>query len=698
MISKQITSLAVTAAVAVALSACGGGGGPSSSAGNVTGDLMLPAGDAPTSGTVTIPAGQSVTQNGVVYACPSGGSDCQVTATAGSDSATYTGAMPTVTRATWATDPLATARGLASSSAAPVFAASEADTVGSAIASAANGLPVLSTSLHRQWDPTTDVRLTDSGTFHVQSIRSDGSGVFTVRYVLDGTEAEVSFDEATDCANGCEVTVGDEIHYLWQWWSAAPLSSHDGARYMDVFGYEWYAYDSQTSTDRDANSWYFVFGTRTEALPAVGEAIYRGPMRANLFDPDNPSGRNSWFMRGHVRLAANFDMSELQGRIYALRVEVPRDAPEVSWPTSSFELSDFAVNNGQFTATLTGVDSDPTTNFDASVRGFMGSVLGEFYGPNAEEVGGVVTAERDEDGDTTADRVLVGAFGAHSIDSGGDSSDAFFTGADIDNVAGTTALVDDVSNARLAVMADGAIQLTVNMTDGTSTTVELGDADHASHPDYDGRGQFVKKIGTTEYWLWSHSGATGYWSPPGAAGFDHFDVYGWEVYEFVEGANWPTTDYSAANNPTFSYGYLVDGSRTPMASMPASGSASYSGVFDAFSVPTDDTLYPNLERIGGSAMLAADFGAGSVSGTFDGVSRVSDGSAVDGALTFNAMVSGNTLSASDLTGSGTFSGYSNGSVAGAFYGPGAAEVGGVFEATDTGDANLISGWFGGERQ
>ena len=488
MISKIITSLAVTAAVAVALAACGGGGGPSSSSGIVTGDLMLPAGGAPTSGTVTIPAGQSVTKNGVVYACPLGGPDCQVTATAGSDDATYTGAMPTVSRAMWAADPLATARGLASSSAAPVFAASEADTVGSAIASAANGIPVLSTSLHRQWSPTNDVRLTDSDTFHVQSIRSDGSGVYTVRYVLDGTEAEVSFDVATDLDSGgycCERTIGDVTHYFWNEWSwSDALSSHDGARYMDVLAYKWYSEDSQAGTDRDASSRYFVFGTRTQGLPVIGEAIYRGPMKASLFDPDYPSRSSRWDMRGHVRLAANFDMSELQGRIYALRVEVPRDAPEASWPTSSFELSDFAMNNGQFTATLTGVDSDPTTNFDASVRGFMGSVLGEFYGPNAEEVGGVVTAERDEDGDTIADRVLVGAFGAHSIDSGDGTSDAFFTGADIDNVEGTTALVEDVNNARLAAMADGAIQLTVNFADGTSTTVELGDADHASHPDY----------------------------------------------------------------------------------------------------------------------------------------------------------------------------------------------------------------------
>ena len=690
--------IVVSTAMAAALSACGGGSGSSLSSGIATGDLVLPSGGAPPADDLTIPAGQSVTQGGVVYTCPAGGPDCQVMATAGSDSATWTGGQPTATRATWTTDPLASAQGLGDGSATPVFASSEADTVAAAVASVAGGFPVLSTSMHRQWDPTNNARLTSSDIFNVNSIRSDGSGVYTVSYVLDGTEAEVSFDVATHCTDtdGCEVTVGDVTHYLWHYWSTT-VSSHDAYRYMDMLAYEWYSYDSQTASDRDASSYYFVFGTRTEALPVVGEAIYRGTLLANLFDPDAPSGRHSWRMRGNVRLVANFDMSELQGLLYSLRVEIPRGADEASWPSSSLELSDFAVNNGQFTATLTGVDSSASASFDTSARGFMGSILGEFYGPNAEEVGGVVAAERDEDGDSIADRVLVGAFNGRSIDSGSGVSEAFVTGADIDNVAGTTSAIDDVSGARLEAMTDGTIRLTFTMEDGTSTTVEWGDADHGAHPDYV-RTAFGRKIGSTEHWLWSVSGATGDSAFLGSDKFDHFDVYGWERYEFVAGASWPTTDYSARNNPEYSFGYLVDGSRTPAATMPTSGNASYSGIVSGFAVPTDDALYPNDERYDGRAMLTADFGAGSVSGTFDDFVRGSDGSAAAGAMTFNATVSGNTLSASDLAGSGGLAGFANGSVAGAFYGPGAAEVGGVFEAADAGNANLISGWFGGDRQ
>ncbi len=336
---------------------------------------------------------------------------------------------------------LAVGTGIARSSATPVFAASEADTVKSALVRAANGVPVLSTSMHRQWAPTSDARLNNAGIFHVQSIRSDGSSVYTVRYVLDGVEAEVSFDESTDLDSGgycCEITVGDVTHYLWSW-TSDPLSDHGEYRYMDMLAYELYAVDSETGADRDAGSFFFVFGTRTEAFPVVGSAIYRGDFRARLVDPDAPSWGDQWDMRGSVRLVANFDMSELQGRIDLIRVEAPDNTSETSWPTSAFELSDVRMNDGQFTATLTGVDSDPAAAFNASVRGFMGSVLGEFYGPNAEELGGVVAAERDEDGDSTADRMLVGGLTARgSAAPSGGASAAFLKANAIDLAANTS--------------------------------------------------------------------------------------------------------------------------------------------------------------------------------------------------------------------------------------------------------------------
>ena len=69
-----------------------------------------------------------------------------------------------------------------------------------------------------------------------------------------------------------------------------------------------------------------------------------------------------------------------------------------------------------------------------------------------------------------------------------------------------------------------------------------------------------------------------------------------------------------------------------------------------------------------------------------------------GGLNFNATINGNALTASDLAGTGALARYSNGSVKGAFYGPDAAEVGGVFNAADGANNRLLNGWFGGKKQ
>ena len=51
------------------------------------------------------------------------------------------------------------------------------------------------------------------------------------------------------------------------------------------------------------------------------------------------------------------------------------------------------------------MDSNATAPLHESVRGYEGHVLGEFYGPAAEEVGGVLSASREEDL-----RVMLGEF------------------------------------------------------------------------------------------------------------------------------------------------------------------------------------------------------------------------------------------------------------------------------------------------
>ena len=106
-----------------------------------------------------------------------------------------------------------------------------------------------------------------------------------------------------------------------------------------------------------------------------------------------------------MNLTADFDAGTLEGNVSGIRTRPQGESSWSSLPdTTSFEIGNGQIAGGQFTADLTGADTNSAAALDDSVRGYEGNVLGEFYGPAAEEVGGVFTATRDADR-----RVLYGA-------------------------------------------------------------------------------------------------------------------------------------------------------------------------------------------------------------------------------------------------------------------------------------------------
>ena len=111
-------------------------------------------------------------------------------------------------------------------------------------------------------------------------------------------------------------------------------------------------------------------------------------------------------MYGDLSITANFDASTLDGMISGIHVRGQNETNRSPLSaTAEFEIGNGQIAGGQFTATLTGVDSNAAVPLQDTVRGYQGNVLGEFYGPEAEEIGGVLTAVRDED-----QRVMSGAF------------------------------------------------------------------------------------------------------------------------------------------------------------------------------------------------------------------------------------------------------------------------------------------------
>ena len=173
---------------------------------------------------------------------------------------------------------------------------------------------------------------------------------------------------------------------------------------------------------------------------------------------------------------------------------------------------------------------------------------------------------------------------------------------------------------------------------------------------------------------------------------EHFDVNGFTIVDYDESGTLTSA----------SWGPIVYGNRT--ADMPTTGTASYEGGAFMLESPNDravSTRDPSYKYHRAAATLSADFGTSAVTGNVSLLAtrsgRGGDYVPSSGGLNFNATINGNGLSATDLSGSGDLAGHSGG-VNGAFYGPEAAEVAGVFDAINQTQNKHLIGYFGAQRQ
>lgn len=130
--------------------------------------------------------------------------------------------------------------------------------------------------------------------------------------------------------------------------------------------------------------------------------------------------------------------------------------------------------------------------------------------------------------------------------------------------------------------------------------------------------------------------------------------------------------------------FTVGGNRTIKTDMPKTGGAQYNGVFTGY----DGTGTPGTgPSVTGHILLTANFaGAPTVDGTLD---QFLSGPLMGATFTFIGTPISNGTFASALTVGGTATANGTNFIDGAFYGPGAKEVGGVIRI------NTVGGNFGG---
>lgn len=556
---------------------------------------------------------------------------------------------------------------MARSTTAPVYATS-ADTFESA--GPETRFPALSAVIERDIGAST-VTLEDAplDTHADISIADDDDGVTDDEEIVvtlvfeDGEEESITF-------------TSDDYNEMYGSW----IKEVDGEQYSFWFRAGQFRHFTVVATefpgDEGESFWAdSTFGARTApaAMPA-GTATYLGRARADSWPDDAPDGGLPTRQRiyGDLRLTANFANSTLDGRITGIEVRRGGESQRSDWPeTTYFSIDDGSIVDGQFTATLTGEDSNANAAMDESLDGYEGDVLGEFYGPAAEEVGGVFTATRDDD-----NRALVGWLGGGQFDPGRHAASPrtpLSAGLVQDFSATTSQLIDAASVT--AVESDGAGGFHVTyMIDGTSRRIHLP---LSAYDPGGGIGEYVVE-GRPEYGIWETAD-----SYKASSEFDYFSVGGWYVYDYEGDID---ADTKVALNVW--RGHMVYGE--PTANMPAA-TADYTGRVYLNSWSRTDPH--DRTRHHGSLALTADFDGGTIGGSLDGWSA--GGSNIDAELVVqNGTITNNQLSA-ELTGMRDAADFA-GNMTGQFFGPGAAEVGGVIDGESTDD--VFEGWFGGKKQ
>jgi hypothetical protein len=335
-----------------------------------------------------------------------------------------------------------------STSQPPVYASSEHDTLANLLPGGRTTFAPLSATLALDYGGD-NVSQPGNAAAYVKSISSDGAGGFYVTSVIDGVETRVHLAAGTynQAESGFQTVsaVNNDGYYLSSWTGAfnvdpggpSATDRTDGSPNYTYFDYgTWIHYGSVEGDVAGApasllggvvyDSWV-SYGVRTDPanLP-TGTARYEGTMFATWWDAqgDIDYWMKGRYIHGDLSLEASFSTAEadnlgtVTGTIDMLRIPDWSSASgevEVVDGTITLDQDDMVNEIGldaRFVPTWTATTSN-TPDAERTLDEFTGTILGQFYGPAAEEVGGVLSGSRDaaEDG-SRPQQLISGGFGA----------------------------------------------------------------------------------------------------------------------------------------------------------------------------------------------------------------------------------------------------------------------------------------------
>ena len=540
-------------------------------------------------------------------------------------------------------------------------------------------------ALKRDFGDPPSTMVAGKNEFQVTKVTGDGNDGFLVSYMMAGGEEQTVNFTAGDFEAG-ECSRGEGCYYVekdgegfWLWSATRNFANPPRFEFFDVLG----------GTFPGGYRASYAYGIHTESagLPA-GKATWFGWMYSDTFLSNDPSNGQRTNIDGQLMLKADFaaPTPTLTGRIDRLRTrsrgennERPQweDLPETTW--FAIESGSITATAAEFTANLTGMDTATNPAPDDTVLGYTGEVSGGFYGPDAEELGGVLHATS-----TTHGRVMAGYVAGRRLNSDvpGGTHEVVSVAVDRDYTGPSTALTDAAEVT--AVASDGAGGFTVTYSvDGIDNVVPLSADDYGSQPDYPDI--FSKRIANRSYALWSYTD-----SFFGPTEFDHFNVEGWSV------ADWNSSQTDMVES--IKSGFVAYGTPTEVADLPA-GTASYAGRVEGEIWSMDAAVRSEaMSHLLADFNLEADFANSTVGGMIHKI-RVQEPGADDHvSATGEVAIQNGVIAQSGFTADLEQAPYFTGDMTGQFFGTDAAEVGGVINGTDSVGREVLQGWFGGTKQ
>ena len=307
--------------------------------------------------------------------------------------------------------------GLARSLQHPRFAESDADTLASLLPGGEEVFSTLSAAVWRDYQNRSSA-LPGLGGAYVKSVSSDGNGGFRVTFVIGGRESLADFPAhrfgRTLVQGGVQGSL--TAYSLWSWtdsFESGPgetgaTDRTDGASYYDYFDINgWQAGTSGIGNFRG----FMAYGVPTgpENLP-TGNATYKGRLRAEMWNGDATNWGTQTWVRGALHLVANFDDGQVSGRVDELHFQPQGDARYALPDGNVVDIASAPVGEAGFVADWAGQDSNPNAAPHVTIGGFIGTLIGEFYGPAADELGGVLSGRRAAT-DKAPEQYLIGGFG-----------------------------------------------------------------------------------------------------------------------------------------------------------------------------------------------------------------------------------------------------------------------------------------------